>query len=139
MTSLTILAALFGLTMSMTAPQNDFTSIPPDPAEVEQSLSAAKVSLGQAVASAEKAANGTAIDARAVLAGELRYGRSGRVTLTDTTPKGRLNKGEDRPLHRGLLLRLAEIRGRVGGEEVALACPPPDDFAATLKRLTRRH
>ncbi|MEY2714242.1 MAG: peptidyl-prolyl cis-trans isomerase, FKBP-type [Planctomycetota bacterium] len=73
MTSLSILAALFGLTMSMTAPQNDFTSIPPDPAEVEQSLSAAKVSLGQAVASAEKAANGTAIDARAVLAGDLRY------------------------------------------------------------------
>ena len=73
------------------------------------------------------------------IAGELRYGRSGRVTLTDTTRKGRLNKGEDRPLHRGLLLRLAEVRGKVGGVEVALKCPPPDDFAATLKRLSRTH
>lgn len=73
------------------------------------------------------------------IAGELRYGRSGRVTLTDTTRKGRLNKGEDRPLHRGLLLRLAEVRGKVGGVEIALKCPPSDDFAATLKRLTRTH
>ncbi|MEY2820812.1 MAG: hypothetical protein ACO268_00780 [Opitutales bacterium] len=71
------------------------------------------------------------------IAGELRYGRSGRVTLTDTTPKGRLNKGEDRPLHRGLLLRLAEVRGKVGGLEVAITAPPADDFATTVKRLTR--
>ncbi|MFM9000943.1 MAG: hypothetical protein ACKORB_04890 [Opitutia bacterium] len=71
------------------------------------------------------------------IAGELRYGRSGRVTLTDTTPRGRLNKGEDRPMHRGLLLRLAEVRGKVGGAEVAVSAPAPDDFAAVLKRLGR--
>ena len=52
------------------------------------------------------------------IAGELKYGRSGRVTLTDTTRKGRLNKGEDKPLHRGLLLRLAEVEGAVGGERM---------------------
>ena len=73
MTSLSILAALCGLTMSMTSPPTDYTSIPPDPAEVEQSLSATKMSLSQAVGAAEKAANGTAIDARAILSGELRY------------------------------------------------------------------
>ena len=73
MTSLSILAALCGLTMSMTSPPADFTSIPPDPAEVEQSLSATKMSLSQAVSAAEKAANGTAIDARAILSGELRF------------------------------------------------------------------
>ncbi len=72
------------------------------------------------------------------IAGELRSGRSGRVTLTDTTPRGRLNKGEDRPLHRGLLLRLAMMRGEVAGRGVSLSAPASDDFAAVLKRLTRR-
>lgn len=73
MTSITLLAALCGLTVSMISPPTDYTSIPPDPAEVEQSLSATKVSLGQAINLAEKATNGTAIDARAVMSGDLRY------------------------------------------------------------------
>ena len=53
--------------------QTDYTSVPPDPAEVEQTLAAATVSLAQAVELAEKAAGGTCVDARAVLAGPLRY------------------------------------------------------------------
>jgi peptidylprolyl isomerase len=53
--------------------QTDYTSVPPDPAEVEQTLAAATVSLAQAVELAEKAAGGTCVDARAVLAGSLRY------------------------------------------------------------------
>jgi uncharacterized membrane protein YkoI len=73
MTSLSLLAALCGLSMTMTAPPTDYTSIPPDPAEVEQTLSATKMSLSQAIGAAEKSANGTAIDARAILTGELRY------------------------------------------------------------------
>lgn len=71
------------------------------------------------------------------IAGELKYGRSGRVTLTDTTRKGRLNKGEDKPLHRGLLLRLAEVEGAVGGERIKLTAPRPDDFATVVKRLAK--
>jgi uncharacterized membrane protein YkoI len=70
----TIAAAICGLALAMTADaQIDYTSVPPDPAEVEQSLSASKMSLSQAVVAAEKAANGTAIDARAIMAGELRF------------------------------------------------------------------
>ncbi len=68
------LAALCGLAPTMTAEaQTDYTTIPSDPAEVEQTLTASKVSLGQAIATAEKAANGTAIDARAMLADALKY------------------------------------------------------------------
>jgi len=73
------LTALLGtvatsLTLSMNPPSTpDYTSIPPDPAEVEQTLSAAKVSLAQAIEAAEKAAAGTAVDARAVLSGALQY------------------------------------------------------------------
>ena len=74
MSTKTILAAFCGLALTMTAhAQTDYTSLPADPAEVEQTLSASKVSLGQAIAAAEKAANGTAVDARAVLSGELSY------------------------------------------------------------------
>ena len=69
------------------------------------------------------------------IAGELQYARSGRVTLTDTTRRGRLNKGEDKPLHRCLLLHLARIRGLVGGVPVEIAAPLPDDFATVVKRL----
>jgi 23S rRNA-/tRNA-specific pseudouridylate synthase len=71
------------------------------------------------------------------IAGELKYGRSGRVTLTDTTRKGRLNKGEDKPLHRGLLLRLARVEGVVGGVKFAVEAPRPDDFATVVKRLSK--
>lgn len=71
------------------------------------------------------------------IAGELKYGRSGRVTLTDTTRKGRLNKGEDKPLHRGLLLRLAQVEGVVAGVRFAFEAPRPDDFATVVKRLAK--
>lgn len=71
------------------------------------------------------------------IAGELKYGRSGRVTLTDTTPRGRLNKGEDKPLHRGLLLRLARLEGKVNGQVIAVTAPRPDDFETVVKRLSR--
>ena len=71
------------------------------------------------------------------IAGELKYGRSGRVTLTDTTPKGRLNKGEDKPLHRGLLLRIARVTGKVAGKEFEVVAPRPDDFATVVKRLSK--
>lgn len=71
------------------------------------------------------------------IAGELKYGRSGRVTLTDTTPRGRLNKGEDKPLHRGLLLRLAQVDGTVGGRKFSITAPRPDDFATVVKRLSK--
>jgi uncharacterized membrane protein YkoI len=74
MTTKTLLAALCGLALTMTAQaETDYTSIPADPTEVEQTLSASKMSLGQAIAAAEKAASGTAVDARAVLEGALRY------------------------------------------------------------------
>jgi 23S rRNA-/tRNA-specific pseudouridylate synthase len=71
------------------------------------------------------------------IAGELKYGRSGRVTLTDTTPKGRLNKGEDKPLHRGLLLRVARMTGKVNGQVFEITAPRPDDFATVVKRLSK--
>ena len=74
MNTKTLLAALCGLALTMTAEaQTDYTSVPADPAEVEQALSVSKVSLDQAVATAEKIANGTAVDARTVLGGELKY------------------------------------------------------------------
>jgi len=69
------------------------------------------------------------------IAGELQYARSGRVTLTDTTRKGRLNKGEDKPLHRCLLLHLGRIQGVVAGAAIDLSAPLPDDFATVVKRL----
>jgi hypothetical protein len=69
------------------------------------------------------------------IAGELQYARSGRVTLTDTTRRGRLNKGEDKPLHRCLLLHLGRLQGNVGGVPVDLTAPLPDDFATVVKRL----
>ncbi len=71
------------------------------------------------------------------IAGELHYGRTGRVTLTDTTPRGRLNKGEDRPLHRCLLLHLSKICGRVAGKPIELIAPLSDDFATVQKRLRK--
>lgn len=71
------------------------------------------------------------------VAGELRYGRSGRVTLAETVRSGRLNKGGDRPLHRGLLLRLARVEGKVGDLAFAVEAPRPDDFATVVRRLGR--
>jgi hypothetical protein len=71
------------------------------------------------------------------IAGELKYGRTGRVTLTDTTIKGRLNKGEDKPLHRGLLLRLSRVSGKLDGKKFEVLSPRPDDFATVVKRLSK--
>jgi len=72
------------------------------------------------------------------IAGELRYGRTGRVTLAETVASGRLNKGGDKPLHRSVLLRLAVIEGIVGGEAFRIEAPRPDDFATAVRRLTPR-
>ena len=71
------------------------------------------------------------------IAGELRYGRSGRVTLAETVRAGRLNKGGDHPLHRGILLRLAEVVGKVGGAEIRVTAPRPDDFETVVRRLSK--
>jgi FKBP-type peptidyl-prolyl cis-trans isomerase len=49
----------------------DYTTVPPDPAEVEQKLTAAHVTLAQAVAAAEKAASGHAVEAKAMTAGDV--------------------------------------------------------------------
>lgn len=67
------LAAVCGLAMTQPPNTPDYTSIPLDPAEVEQTLSSAKVTLTQAIELAETAANGTCVDARAVMSGALRY------------------------------------------------------------------
>lgn len=72
------------------------------------------------------------------IAGELRYGRSGRVTLAETVAHGRLNKGGDRPLHRGVLLRLAWVEGEVGGRRFRVEAARPDEFEVTLRRLRAR-
>ncbi|MFM7133536.1 MAG: FKBP-type peptidyl-prolyl cis-trans isomerase [Planctomycetota bacterium] len=67
-------ASLCALALTSTlAAQVDYTSVPPDPAEVEQQLATAKISIEKAVAAAEAAAGGTAVDARAILAEPLRY------------------------------------------------------------------
>ena len=72
-TFLTSILAATGLAMAQPPSTPDYTSIPLDPAEVEQSLTAAKVPLAKAVELAETAANGTCVDARAVMSGTLRY------------------------------------------------------------------
>jgi uncharacterized membrane protein YkoI len=78
-----LLAAFSGLALSITAAmtattsalgQTDYTSIPPDPAEVEQSLSSLKIDLAKAIELAEAAVAGsTAVDARAMLADPVKY------------------------------------------------------------------
>jgi uncharacterized membrane protein YkoI len=67
------LAVAGGLAMTQPPSTPDYTSIPLDPAEVEQTLSAAKFTLTQAIELAETAANGSCVDARAVMSGSLRY------------------------------------------------------------------
>jgi hypothetical protein len=71
------------------------------------------------------------------IAGELRYGRSGRVTLAETVRSGRLNKGGDHPLHRGILLRLASVTGAVADAPVEVVAPRPDDFGTVVRRLAK--
>lgn len=69
-----ILAALAGLTMTLlNPPPVDYTTVPPDPAEVEQALTSWRISLAKAAEIAESATKGSAVDVRAVLAGAPRY------------------------------------------------------------------
>jgi uncharacterized membrane protein YkoI len=72
-----ISTVLFGLSLSMTTAalaQTDYTTIPPDPAEVEQSLSSVKIDLAKAIELAEAAvAESTALDSRAVLGDKLMF------------------------------------------------------------------
>lgn len=69
----TTLAAVCGLAMTQPPTTPDYTSIPLDPAEVEQTLSSAKITLTQAIDLAETAASGSCVDARAIMSGTLRY------------------------------------------------------------------
>ena len=65
--ALTGLSLTLSLTMNATA-QVDYTSIPPEPSEVEQALSALKIDIAKAIEIAEAAVAGsTALDARAIL------------------------------------------------------------------------
>jgi len=43
------------------------------------------------------------------IVGEKRYGESGDIRLSELRRKGRLNKGEDRVINDGLMLRLASV------------------------------
>jgi uncharacterized membrane protein YkoI len=49
----------------------DFSTLPPEPAEVEQALTAARVTMNQAIAAAEKFAGGAAVSATASVFGEV--------------------------------------------------------------------
>jgi len=71
------------------------------------------------------------------IAGELNYERTGRITLADTVRRGRINKGEDHPLHRCLLLHLQKVEGVVDGKPFEIEAPLPTDFATVLKRLRK--
>lgn len=48
----------------------DFATLPPEPAEVEQALTAARVTMNQAISEAEKFAGGTAVSAAASIDGD---------------------------------------------------------------------
>jgi hypothetical protein len=67
----------------------DYTTIPPEPAEVEAAIAAAAVTLEQAVVAAEKAAGGTAVEARTRMGQpvvyEIRVNANGmdRIVLVD--------------------------------------------------------
>lgn len=58
------------LAPSALAQTADYTTIPPDPAELEQKLTATPVTLAQAIAAAEKASGGHAVEAKAMTAGD---------------------------------------------------------------------
>jgi uncharacterized membrane protein YkoI len=72
----TVSAAALALSASVFAqfnPNMDYTSLPPEPTEVEQQLSAASLSLSAAISKAEQAAGGSTVDARAILQQPLKY------------------------------------------------------------------
>jgi uncharacterized membrane protein YkoI len=58
------LAAAPTLLAQSSGPAPDFTTLPADPAEIEQKLTAAHVTLAQAIVAAEKATNGNVVEAR---------------------------------------------------------------------------
>lgn len=81
----------------------DYTTIPPDPAELEQKLASATLSLAQALAAVEKATGGAATEGKAMLSGDhVNYevfvavngisrratvdGKTGAVTVAMMTP-----------------------------------------------------
>ena len=60
----TVSAAALALSASVFAqfnPNMDYTSLPPEPTEVEQQLSAASLSLSAAISKAEQAAGGSTV------------------------------------------------------------------------------
>lgn len=97
-TFFTATAAALALSASLLAqfnPNMDYTSLPPEPTDVEQQLSAATLSLAAAIGKAESATLGSTLDARAILGasgGALKYevtvavgGTSKKVIVDGTT------------------------------------------------------
>ena len=67
----TTLASLLAATPVLAEPPAvgpDYTTLPPEPAEIQKQLEGAKVTMAQAVASAEKEMNGTCLAGRAIVA-----------------------------------------------------------------------
>ena len=64
-----LVAASAAFAQAPATPGVDYTSLPPEPAETQKQLDAAKVHLQQAVDAAEKAMNGQALMARTTLQG----------------------------------------------------------------------
>ncbi len=68
----TFTAGITALTLSASLcaqfnPNMDYTTLPPEPAEVEQQLTSATLTLAGAISAAESASGGSTIDARAIL------------------------------------------------------------------------
>jgi uncharacterized membrane protein YkoI len=67
----TTLASLLAATPVLAEPPAvgpDYTTLPPEPAEIQKQLEGARVTMAQAVASAEKEMNGTCLAGRAIVA-----------------------------------------------------------------------
>jgi 23S rRNA-/tRNA-specific pseudouridylate synthase len=73
------------------------------------------------------------------IAGETQYSDGDVITLARLSPRGRLNKGEDRPLHDGICLRLASVDctgvGAVGWGEIVV--PEAGRWGVLRKRIAR--
>ncbi len=66
-------ALIAAIALSSNPPMTDYSEIPPEPAAVEQALTAAPVGMGQAIAAAEKFAGGEAVSATASIEGGVAY------------------------------------------------------------------
>lgn len=78
-----------------------------------------------------------AAEAGLSIAGEKLYAAGETLTLAQFKPRGRLNKGEDRPLHDGICLRMSEAdctRAGIAGFG-KIAVPVPEKWNALQKRL----